>query len=146
VLSWDQGVWVECIKGAWSSVQMSLLSFSPAPRVCVLDSVPPHLQPPTAGGVRCQVVQGKVSRPTLDGCPPPSQGIPRRKHPTTFLGGMPFSAFSPLDLPLLNMTLLWFLYQSSKTPGFSFVLSLSKTQYLRHLCEVWYLLNNLWKK
>jgi hypothetical protein len=37
------GAWVEGIKGACSSVQMSLLQhFSPAPRVCVLDSVPLH--------------------------------------------------------------------------------------------------------
>ena len=38
---------------------MSLLQhFSPAPRVCVLDSTPPHLQPPRAGRVRQRAVQG----------------------------------------------------------------------------------------
>ena len=41
------GVWVEGIKGACSSAQMSLLQhFSPASRVCVSDSVPTHPKPP----------------------------------------------------------------------------------------------------
>jgi len=42
------GAWVEGIKGACSSVQMSLLwHFSPAPGVCVIDS---DNLPPTSNG------------------------------------------------------------------------------------------------
>lgn len=39
------------------------------------------------------------------------QGIASRGYPTKFLGGMYCSIFSPFYLPVLNMVLLWFLYQ-----------------------------------
>lgn len=52
-------VWVEGIKGVCSRAQVSLLQhFLPAPRACVMDSVLPHLQPPRAGKVRQEIVQG----------------------------------------------------------------------------------------
>jgi hypothetical protein len=51
------GLWVEGIKGACSNAQMSLLQcFSPAPRVCVVDSAPTHPQLPTSGRVGWRAV------------------------------------------------------------------------------------------
>lgn len=54
---------VEGIKGAWRSVQTSLLQcFSPASGVFVVDSVPLHCQPPRAGSIRQKVGQGTGSK------------------------------------------------------------------------------------
>ena len=60
------GAWVEGIKGACSSAQMSLLRcFSPAPRVCVIDSVPTHPQAPRTGRVGQRATQGTGNAQTL---------------------------------------------------------------------------------
>jgi hypothetical protein len=58
---------VKGIKGACSSAQISLLQhFSPAPGVCVVDSVPTHPQPSREGRVGQRAVQ--QHNPALDYC------------------------------------------------------------------------------
>lgn len=53
------GARVEGINRAYSIAQRSLLqNFSPAPRVCVIDSVPAHPRPTREGRVGQRAIQG----------------------------------------------------------------------------------------